>query len=93
LYQHGYYEHYLRDDYGNGCNDIGLANRRNGKLDGECGDHHGHAFGIGDLHLHGYDDGWVYGGYEHSNGYDYGDAEQHDCEELGGGNGCADALY
>jgi hypothetical protein len=93
LYQHGDIEHHVCYNDGHGCNDIGLANGSNGKLDGECGDHYGHAFGIGDLHLYGDDDGWVYGWNQYSNGHDYGNAEQYDCEELGGGYGCADALY
>jgi hypothetical protein len=93
LYQHGDYEYYLRDDDGNGCNDLGFANRCNGKLDGECGDHHGHTFGGGCVYLHDLDDGWLYGWHEYHNGHDHGDPEQYDSEELCGGNGCADALY
>ncbi|NBW43868.1 MAG: hypothetical protein EBR29_08675, partial [Sphingobacteriia bacterium] len=75
LYQHPDYEYYLRDDHGNGCNDLGLANGCNGRLDSERGDHHGHTFGGGDVYLHDHDDGWLYGWRKHDHGYDYGIAQ------------------
>ena len=59
----------------------------------ECGNDLRIANRLGDLHLHGDNDGWLYGWDEHDHGHNHGNAEQHDCEEFGIGHGCADALY
>ena len=74
LYQHGHHEHHLFHDHGNGGNGDGSTNGGNGQLELERGDHYGYALGIGDLHLYGDDDGWLYGWRQYSNRQHHGDS-------------------
>jgi hypothetical protein len=93
MYQHGDHEHHLFHDHGHGSDGCRSSWGCDGELVSECCYDLRIANRLGDLYLHGDDDGGLYGWDEHGHGHDYSNAEQHDCIKFGRWDQRPDAMY
>jgi hypothetical protein len=77
MYQHGDHEHHIWNYDSHGSDGYRSSWGCDGQLVSECGDDLRIANCLGDLYLHGDDDGGLYGWDEYGHGHDYSNAEQH----------------